>query len=103
MDLRSYYTKVREAEATLTGDSVVVVSLVTSEGGKEGVRTEAPRKVAAKLIAEGRARVATEDEAEAFHDATREAKARIDREEAAKRMHVMVIPSHDLRQPKEGN
>jgi hypothetical protein len=103
MDLRSYYTKVREAEATLTGDSVVVVSLVTSEGGKEGVRTEAPRKVAAKLIAEARARVATQDEAEEFRAAIRDAKARIDREEAAKRMHVMVIPSHDLRQPKEEN
>ena len=57
MDLRSYYKKVREAEATLKGDDIVLVSLATPEGGKPGVLTEAPRGVASKLIAEGRARV----------------------------------------------
>ena len=101
MDLRSYYRKVREAEETLTGESVVMVSLATSEGGKEGVRTETPRLVAAKLIAEGRARVATEEEAEGFHASNREAKERFDQEEAARRMHVMVIPSPELRKQRE--
>ena len=38
MDLRTYYKKVREAEADLTGEHFVMVSLATSEGGKEGVR-----------------------------------------------------------------
>jgi hypothetical protein len=101
MDLRTYYSKIREAEGTLTGESVVVVSLATSEGGKAGVRTEAPRKVAAKLIAELRARVATEEETLNFHASTLEAKERLEVEEAARRMHVMVVPSHDLRKSKE--
>ena len=61
MDLRSYYKKVRDADATLTGEHIVMVSLETSEGGKQGVLTEVPRAIAAKLIAEVRARVATED------------------------------------------
>lgn len=97
MDLRSYYRKVREAEASLTGDSVVLVSLATSEGGKEGVKTEAPRLVAAKLIAEGRARVASDEETQAFQESNREAKERFDQEEAARRMQVMVVPSHEFR------
>ena len=101
MDLRSYYQKIRDAEEMLTGESVVVVSLPTSEGGKPGVLTEAPRKVAAKLIAEGRAREASEEETQEFHANALEAKDRYDAEEAARRMHVMVIPSHDLRKPKE--
>jgi hypothetical protein len=101
MDLRAYYKKIRETEAQLTGESIVVVSVATPEGGKEGVRTEAPRKVAAKLLAEGRARLATEEEAWGFHNANREAREKFEQDEAAKRVQVMVIPSQDIRKPKE--
>jgi hypothetical protein len=98
MDLRSYYKRVQDAEALLTGESLVVASLATAEGGKEGVMTEVPRRIAAKLIAEGRARVATEDETGAFHESHRAAKQRYEMEEAARRVQVMVIPSTDLKQ-----
>jgi len=101
MDLRSYYKKVRDAEATLTGEYVVMVSLETSEGGRAGVRTEVPRAVAAKLIAEVRARVATEEEAVEFHEANREAREAHEEAEAAKRLQVMVIPSRDIRKLRE--
>ncbi len=67
MDLRAYYRKIRETETMLNGDHFVVVSLETSEGGKAGVRTEASRAVAAKLIAEGRARVASDEEGVEFY------------------------------------
>ena len=100
MDLRSYYKKVRDAEATLTGEHVVMVSLETSEGGKAGVRTEMPRAIAAKLIAEVRARVATDEEALAFHEANREAREAHEEAEAAKRVQVMVIPARALRKQK---
>jgi hypothetical protein len=96
MDLRSYYIKVRDAEALLTGEYLVVVSLPTSEGGKEGVSTEVPRKIAAKLIAEGRARVATEEEAAAFHQLHQDARRQHELDEAARRVQVMVIPSRDI-------
>src|SRR5437660_6944244 len=93
MDLRSYYSKVRDAEGLLTGEYLVVVSLETSEGGKEGVSTEVPRRIAAKLIAEGRARVATEQETAQFHKANRDAKKQYELNEAAQRVQVMVIPA----------
>ena len=104
MDLRSYYRKVHEAEAGLKGEHFVVVSLETPEGGKAGVRTEVSGKVAARLIAEARARPATEEEAQAFHEAHRAARMAREQEEAAKRVQVMVIPAHQLkksREPKE--
>ncbi len=101
MDLRSYYKSVRDAEEQLTGEYVVVVSLATPEGGKNDVRTEVPRRVAAKLIAEGKSRVATQEETAAFHAANREALERHKQEEAARRVQVMVIPSHEVRSPKE--
>ena len=102
MDLRAYYRKIRETEALLEGDDIVVVSLVTSEGGKAGVLTEAPRGIAAKLIAEGRARVATSEEQLEFMEKQEEDRERIEAEQAARRMQVMVIPHTDLRKPKEG-
>lgn len=97
MDLRSYYKKVRDAEATLTGDNAVMVSLATSEGGIEGVRTEAPRGVAARLIAEGRARLATEDEAVEFRDGLKAARTRYEQDEAARRVQVVVLPAPDAK------
>jgi hypothetical protein len=101
MDLRSYYKKVREAEAGLDSDHIVVVSIATAEGGKAGVRTEAPRHIAARLVADGTARVATEGEAREFREANQAALLRHEQDEAARRLQVMVIPSHDLRKPKE--
>jgi hypothetical protein len=102
MDLRAYYQKVREADETLTGEDVVLVSLATPEGGKAGVRTEAPRRIAAKLLAELRSRVATADEAREFHEAQRTTREAHEQSEAAKRVHVMVIPSQELKkQPKD--
>jgi|SRR5579863_2559461 len=101
MDLRSYYRKVREAEAALIGEHFVMVSLETSEGGKAGVRTEVPRPIVAKLIAEERARMATEEEAREFHEANREGREAHAQEEAAKRVQVMVIPSSELKKQRE--
>jgi hypothetical protein len=101
MDMRSYYKKVREADAALTGEHFVMVSLETSEGGRPGVRTEVPREIAAKLIAEARARVANEEETHEFHEANRQARVAHEQDEAAKRVQVMVIPAHRLKKQKE--
>ena len=101
MDLRSYYKKVREAEAALKGEHFVLVSLETPEGGKAGVCTEAARNTAARLIAESRARLATEEEAREFHESHRAAKDAYEQDQAAKRVQVMVIPSQELKKPKE--
>jgi hypothetical protein len=100
MDLRAYYTKIREIEASLEGDHHVVVSVATSEGGKAGVRTEAPRSIAAKLIAEGRARVASEEEARVFHEGRRADLERIEEEKAVRQMQVVVVPQAGVRKPK---
>ena len=100
MDLRSYYRRLRDVEQTIPEEHVVLVSNATPEGGKAGVRTEAPKAIAAKLIAEGRARLANADEAEEFRSAMRQAKEKFDQEEAARRMQVVVIPA-DPRKVKE--
>lgn len=66
MDLRAYYRRIRDIAAEMHEDSVVIVSRATSDGGRAGVKTDVPRAVAAKLIAEEKADAADPEEAAAF-------------------------------------
>ncbi len=103
MDLRAYYKKIREVESGIEGAFLVLISQETPEGGKVGVRTEVPRHVAAKLLVEGRARIATIQEAADFQEENIEAKRVADQLAAANRMQVMVIPAKELRGGKAGS
>ena len=60
MNLKTYYQKIRDIERALVEPFIVLESNETADGGKEGVLTEVPRQLAAKMIAEGRARLAAE-------------------------------------------
>jgi hypothetical protein len=93
MDLKAYYKKVREIESQLPGPFVVVVSTETSDGGKAGVLTEVATLTAAKHIAEGRARVATIQESDAFHARNQEAKEAAENTAAANKMQFVVVPA----------
>jgi hypothetical protein len=62
MDLRAYYQKIRKIEAGIELPAAVIVSRETPEGGKPGVRTEVPRRVAARLVVEEKADLATPEE-----------------------------------------
>jgi hypothetical protein len=66
MELRSFFQLLREAEAAITSEHVVVASEATPDGGKAGIFTEVSRANAARLIVERRARLATADESAAF-------------------------------------
>ncbi len=66
MDLRAYYQKVRKIEAEISDPEVVIVSRETPDGGKPGMRTDVPRGLAARLIAEDKADLATPEESARF-------------------------------------
>jgi sugar phosphate isomerase/epimerase len=66
MDLRAYYRRIREIAEELHEDCVVIVSRATSDGGRAGIKTDVPRALAAKLIAEEKADAADEEEAAEF-------------------------------------
>ncbi|HLH40488.1 MAG TPA: hypothetical protein VKX39_15160 [Bryobacteraceae bacterium] len=66
MDLRAYYQKLRQIEADIREESVVITSLATPDGGRAGVRTEVPRAVAARMILEEKAELASEKAAAEF-------------------------------------
>lgn len=74
MDLRLYFQKIRTIEASIPGLHAAVISLETSDGGRAGQVSEVSRAVAAKLVAQGKVRLADEQEAEDFKLFTREAR-----------------------------
>jgi hypothetical protein len=77
VDLRIFYQKMREVEAAIAEDPTMVVSVETSDGGKAGVIAEVPREVAARLLVEGRARLAEEDEASKYRSRAAKERQRI--------------------------
>jgi len=100
MDLQIYYKKIHEVEESLKDPSVVVISLATPDGGREGIRTEVSRRIAARMIVEGTARMATADEARQFQEEKAEAKRQADQMAAASRMQFTVISPNELRKLK---
>jgi hypothetical protein len=92
-----FYQKLRQIEASLAEADVIVMSLETADGGRAGVPSEASRAVAARMIVEGKARLATAEEASAFRERTAEAKRSADQLAAAGKVQVTVISDSDLR------
>jgi hypothetical protein len=102
MDLHVYFRKIRAMEDSLKDPSAVLVSLETPDGGREGVRTEVPRRIAARMMVEGAARLATADEAREFQEQKVEAKRQADQLAAASRMQFTVISPNELRKLRGG-
>lgn len=96
MDLRQFFQKVRQIEESILGEDVVVVSLETSDGGKAGVVAQVKRSVAARLVVEGRARLADPAEAEKFHAEQRQARKTAEEQRKAERVQFTMIAADDL-------
>ena len=95
MDVKQYYRKLREIEATLTEQDVLVVSLETSDGGKAGRVSEVPRHVAAKMMLEGRAVLADEKSRRAYLEGQAVARRAAHKAELARRVQVAIIADPD--------
>jgi hypothetical protein len=100
VDLKAYFHKVKTIEAALSGEYVVVTSRETAEGEQGGYFVEVTRAIAAKLIAQGKMRQATEAEAEAFHSSARAAKRTAD-EQARARLRLNLMAGSNW-QPLDG-
>lgn len=70
MDLQAYYEKIGKIEALIDTVFAVVISRAMPDGGQAGVKTELPRGIAARLIAEGKADLASPEDAEQFRAET---------------------------------
>jgi hypothetical protein len=97
MDLRAFYQKLRKIEGEITDLHVVVVSHETSDGGRPGQLVEVSRSIAARLILEGRAHLATSEETTEFRAAAQRALQEVQQRQLAEKVQVNVISEADLR------
>ena len=103
MDLKAYYQKINEAEKQITTAFAVLISLETADGGKGGVRTEVRRQVAAKMLVDGKARIADEIEIREFEEQKAEAHRQQEQLAAANRMQVTIVPTAEFRGLRSGS
>ncbi len=96
MDLKQYFRKLRETESGLVDPFPIVVSLETADGGKGDVISEVSRAVAAKLVVENRAVLATEEQRASYFDAQDLAKKAAEKVELARRVQVAIIADPEL-------
>jgi hypothetical protein len=96
-----YYQKARELERSFKATFPVVISQETPDGGTAGVKTEVPIHIAARMIVDGRAALATEKESQEFVEQKMAAKKAADQLQAASRMQVRVMSDSDLQVLKE--
>jgi hypothetical protein len=97
MDLRAFYQKLRKIEQQIADSHVVVVSHETPDGGRPGQLAEVSRSIAARLILEGRARLATAEESAEFRAAAQKGVQDAHQREMAGKVQVNVISEADLR------
>ena len=96
MDVKQYFRKIREVEAGLVDDYPIVVSLDTPDGGKAGLTAEVSRYNAAKLMVEGRAVLATEEQKKDFVDKQIAARKSAEKDELSKRLQVAILSEAEL-------
>ena len=96
MDVKQYYRKIREAESGIQDEYPLMVSLETTDGGKAGVMSEVSRENAAKMIVEGCAVLATQEEQELYRERQAAAKKKVEAAELARRVQVAIISESDL-------
>jgi hypothetical protein len=100
MDLKLYYQKLRDKESEITEAFPIVVSNETADGGKLGVLTEVTPAIAAKMLVEGVARLATPKEEMAFRTVQAEAKRAADQAAAASKVQFTVVSTTELNKLK---
>jgi hypothetical protein len=96
MDLRQYYQKIRDVEAKIVDEFPVVVSNETVDGGKAGTKTEVPRRIAAKLLIENLARLATAEEIKAYQATMAEARRVAEQIAQAAKLQLTVLSVAEL-------
>lgn len=101
MDLKRYYQKIREVESSITDAFAVVVSLETPDGGKAGTISEVLPRVAAKMMVDGTAKLASKQQTQQFREAQAEAQRAAEQAATVSRVQLTVLPTAELNRLRE--
>jgi hypothetical protein len=97
MDLKRYYRKIREIEDLIEDLYPVVKSLATEAGGLAGKLTETTKAVAARMVVDGVAELASAEEAAEFRRAAEETRQREEERRRGEQVRFHVLSEGDLR------
>jgi hypothetical protein len=97
MDLKQYFKKIKDTEASIQDEYPLIVSLETSDGGKPGALVEVSRAQAAKAIAENRAVLATDEQKTAYYVQEALRRKTIEKAELSRRLQIAIISDSELR------
>lgn len=97
MDLKRYYRRIREIEAAIEDEFPVVKSLPTEAGGQGGRLTETTRAVAARMVVDGVAELASPEETAEFRRVAEETRAREEERRRGEQVQFHVLSESDLR------
>jgi hypothetical protein len=100
MDLKNYYQKIHEQETKIGERFAILASTETPDGGKPGILTEVATKVAAKMVVDGVARLATPEETRVFREHQAEAVREAEQAAASSKVQLTVLPSSELERLK---
>ena len=96
MDLTAFYRKIKQIEKEIESDYVVVVSNETPDGGIAGRTSNVPKGVAARLVVEGKARLATPEESERHKGQTAQAIEAGKKREVLGRAQIRLLSDGDI-------
>ena len=97
MDLKAYYRKVREIEASIEEEFPVIKSLATEDGGNAGQLTEVTRAIAARMIYEAIAEIAPADEVRDYRKCAEEARKNEEQRRRSAEIQFTILSEADLR------
>lgn len=97
MDLKAYYQKIRNIEAEIATPCAVIISLETADGGKAGQPKEVSRRLAARLVAEGKARLATQEEAAEYYAAERQLIVEAEQKATQSKLQIALVSEDHIR------
>jgi len=101
MDLKRYYQNIHDLESSIQDGFAVVVSLETPDGGRPGTMTEVLPRIAAKMVVDGIARLASAEEAEQHRKTQAEAQRAAAQAALANRVQLSVVPTTELNRLRE--
>jgi hypothetical protein len=96
MDLKIYYQKIRDARRQIGDEFPIVVSNETPDGGKKGRLTEVTRDLAAKMLVDGTAKLASDVEAAEFRQRQADMRKAAQEELTASKVQLTVVPKEFL-------
>jgi hypothetical protein len=97
MDLRQYFKKIRDTEASIEEQYPLIVSLETSDGGRAGAFVEVSRREAAKALVESRAVLANNEQKKAYFEREAARRKSAEKAELSHRLQIAVISDSELR------